>query len=105
MSVSRSALSSAQNAIQVYSRMVDRAAERIAGWGLEQVSDPGSAAQSPLDGPATAGSGTAGVDLGEAMVSMMIAQRAFSAQLQVIRTSDEMLHDTVSLRGSGSGKG
>jgi hypothetical protein len=80
MSVSRSALSSAQNAIQVYS-------------------------QSPLDGPATAGSGTAGVDLGEAMVSMMIAQRAFSAQLQVIRTSDEMLHDTVSLRGSGSGKG
>jgi flagellar hook protein FlgE len=38
------------------------------------------------------------VDLGDAMVDMMIAQRAFAAQLRVLRTADQMLDETVNLR-------
>jgi flagellar basal body rod protein FlgC len=31
------------------------------------------------------------------MTSMLIAQRAFAAQLRVLRSADEMLKDTVDL--------
>ena len=33
------------------------------------------------------------------MTSMMIAQRAFSAQLRVLKTADQMLQDTVETLG------
>jgi hypothetical protein len=103
VSVTPTALSSAKQALQTYSRLVDQAAARIASWGLENITDPGTAS-GPSAGPVPAGGSTASPDdLGEAMVTMMIAQRAFSAQLKVIRTSDEMIRDLVSLRSAGQG--
>jgi hypothetical protein len=102
VSVSPTALSSAQSALQTYSRLVDQAAAQIANWGLENVTDSGTTAEPPAGQPTAATPAPTG-DLGEAMVNMMIAQRAFSAQLKVIRTSDEMLRDLVALRSTGQG--
>lgn len=96
MPVPGTAIASALNALKQYSRSVDQAAERIATVGLftvpaeqPQEPEPGSPLPAPVAGPA---------DLGDAMVDMMIAQRAFAAQLRVIKTADEMLRDTVQLR-------
>jgi len=92
MPVSGTAITSALNALRLYSRRVDQAAERIAAVGLFEVSSdpaPGSDPATPPTAPAEP------VDLGGAMVDMMIAQRAFAAQLRVLRTADEMLKETV----------
>jgi flagellar basal body rod protein FlgC len=79
----------------LYSRRVDRSAEQIASVGLNDL--PTDAADAGMPGlPATTG-GSA--DLTEAMTSMLIAQRAFSAQLRVLRTADEMLKDSVEVVG------
>jgi Flagellar basal body rod FlgEFG protein C-terminal len=91
MPVSATALSSAVNALKLYSRRVDQAAEQIASVGLGDLTpDP----VQPVGGAAPAPeSGTQ--DLAGAMVDMMIAQRAFAAQLRVIRTADDMLKDSI----------
>lgn len=96
MPVTGTAMANALNALRIYSRRVDEAASRIASVGLfaaptEQTQDQGPS-PTPADIPAES------VDLGEAMVDMMVAQRAFAAQLRVLRTSDEMIKDTVYLR-------
>lgn len=99
MSVSGTAISSALNALRMYSRRVDRAAETIAAAGLVDVTAPpadpdaggGPTTPPPAPGPV--------MDLAGAMTDMMIAQRAFSAQLRVLRTADEMLRDTVDTIG------
>ncbi len=95
MSGTSSAISSALGALHVYSRRVDQAAARIATAGLD-LESPDSA--NPSAGPAAATASAPAADLADlstAMTSMMIAQRAFSAQLRVLRTADEMLQDTV----------
>jgi hypothetical protein len=97
MSVSPSAVSSALSALKMYTRQVDRAAESIASIGIVDLSaDPASGGgSSPSFGVATGGT----ADLADAMTSMMIAQRAFSAQLAVLRTADRMLKETVDFAG------
>ncbi len=91
MSISPSAVSSALSALKMYSRQVDRAAESIATVGLgDLMSDP-AGPPSPSQGVTTGDA----ADLAGAMTNMMIAQRAFSAQLAVLRTADEMLKESV----------
>jgi len=91
MSISPAAVASALSALRMYSRQVDRAAQVIASAGLVRVpSDPSDAASEPSSTP---DAGPA--DLGEAMTRMLIAQRAFAAQLRVLRSADEMLKETV----------
>jgi hypothetical protein len=96
MSVSGTAISTALSALRMYSRRVDRSAEQIASFGLTDLpTDPGDSAGMP-GLPASTGEG---VDLTEAMTSMLIAQRAFSAQLRVLKTADEMLKESVDVVG------
>lgn len=95
MSVSSSAVTSALNALRMYSRQVDRAAQTIASAGLITIpSDLSDAATTPPDVPASAAAPES-ADLAEAMTSMLIAQRAFAAQLRVLQSADEMLKETV----------
>jgi len=91
MSISGTAISSALNALKLYSRRVDQAAAQIASAGLVDVSATAAASPEAPAAPAAAEF----VDLGGAMVDMMIAQRAFAAQLRVLRTADDMLKQTV----------
>ena len=93
------ALTSALNALQSYTRRVDQAAAKIARAGLD------TAAAAPADPSAPTGdTATDAVDLTEAMTSMRIAQRAFSAQLRVIETADEMMRESIDLGRSGGAK-
>ena len=96
MSVSGTAISSALNALKMYSRQVDRAAQTIATAGLGELPPEGEPAP---DAPVPAATSGAALDLSAAMTSMMIAQRAFSAQLRVLKTADQMLQDTVETLG------
>lgn len=98
MPVTGTAISSAVNALRLYSRRVDRAAEQIAKAGLVPVASEGSGDPEEPVAPISA-SAAESSDLGEAMVNMMIAQRAFSAQLRVLRTADEMLKESVDATG------
>ena len=98
MSMTATAISSALSALRMYSRQVDRAAESIARIGLfDPAADPaaGAAVPVPLSGVATGDA----ADLAGAMTDMMIAQRAFSAQLRVLRTADDMLQESVDFVG------
>ncbi|MEO8636470.1 MAG: flagellar basal body rod C-terminal domain-containing protein [Gemmatimonadales bacterium] len=98
MSISPSAVSSALSALKMYSRQVDRAAESIASVGLvDLAADPASGNGAPLPSMSVAYGDSA--DLAGAMTDMMIAQRAFSAQLRVLRTADEMLKESVDFVG------
>ena len=91
MSVSGTAVTTALNALRMYSRQVDRAAESIAAAGLADLSaDPPDGEGSPSAPP-----GDPMLDLPGAMTSMLIAQRAFAAQLRVLRAADEMLRESV----------
>jgi hypothetical protein len=72
-------------------RRVDRAAEAIAAAGLDTV-PPAADPSAPPAEPAPAA-----MDLSEAMVAMRIAQRAFSAQLRVIETADQMMAESIRL--------
>ncbi len=92
MPVSPTAMVSALNALRLYSRRVDQAAERIASAGLVTIPEepapaPGATPSAPIEP----------VDLGGAMVDMMVAQRAFAAQLKVIKSADQMLRELVDL--------
>ncbi len=96
MSVSGTAITTALSALKMYSRRVDRSAGQIASFGLTDLpTDAGDSAGMP-GLPATSGGG---VDLTDAMTSMLIAQRAFSAQLRVLKTADEMLKESVDVVG------
>lgn len=96
MSVSGPAIATALNALRMYSRQVDRAAESIATAGMvDLTAGPTDSADSPpAGGPATAADPG---DLASAMASMLIAQRAFAAQLRVVRTADEMFQESVDI--------
>jgi hypothetical protein len=98
MPISGTAIASAINALKLYSRRVDQAAGRIASAGLFAVSNPSSSETDEPVPPVGASAPSEPVDLGDAMVDMLIAQRAFAAQLRVLRTVDQMLEETVRLR-------
>jgi hypothetical protein len=87
-------MATALNALRLYSRRVDEAAARISSVGL--FAAPPEQTQEPAPAPTAAAVEPA--DLGDAMVDIMVAQRAFAAQVRVLRTADEMLRDTVYLR-------
>lgn len=94
-----SAMQSALSGLQRYSQQVDRAAERISrGFELDvSARDPVNAA--PGDPLSTAQAGRE-PDYLDAVVDMMTAQRAFSAQLRVIETADQMALETMNLERS-----
>jgi hypothetical protein len=96
MPVSGPAVATALNALRMYSRQVDRAAESIATAGLVGVPTDSADGTTPPVSGATPSPGDA-ADLASAMTSMMLAQRAFSAQLRVLRTADEMLKESVDI--------
>ena len=87
------AISSAVQGIMNSMRRMDRAAVSISRSGLPEIP------VGPNDLAATAGpaQGTESTDLAGAMVDMLMAQRAFSAQLRVLKTADEMSRETVDL--------
>jgi hypothetical protein len=87
---------SALNGLRLYSRRVDQAAERIASAGLFSIPDDTAAPPETPPGPATPTAADPG-DLGDAMVSMMVAQRAFAAQIRVLKTADQMRREVVDL--------
>ena len=99
MPVTGTAISSAVSALRLYSRRVDRAAAQLAKAGLVPVASDGTGDPEEPVAPISA-SAAESSDLGEAMVNLMIAQRAFAAQLRVLRTADEMLKDSVDATGS-----
>ena len=82
-----SAISAARNGLMVSTQRVERAARVIASAGLEP-----AASAPPASGPMAAA-----VDRTDAMTTMLLAQRAFSAQLRVIETADAMLEESVRL--------
>lgn len=88
------AISSARLGLQGSLRRLDRAAEAIARAGLEMEPNPLQAGGSPAgqsEAPEPkAPMGPESVDLPEAIVSMLIAQRAFSANLRVMEAADRM---------------
>jgi len=88
-----SAISSAVQGIMNSMRRMERAAVSISRSGLSD------ARVGPNDPAATAGpaQGTESTDLAGAMVDMLMAQRAFSAQLRVLKTADEMSREAVDL--------
>ena len=88
-----SAISSAVQGIMNSMRRMERAAVSVARSGLSEVP------AGPNDPAATAGpaQGAESTDLAGAMVDMLMAQRAFSAQLRVLKTADEMSRETVDL--------
>ncbi|MFN8586888.1 MAG: flagellar basal body rod C-terminal domain-containing protein [Candidatus Eisenbacteria bacterium] len=96
-----SATQSALQGLQGSLRRLDRAAETIARAGL----DLAPAAPVPTD---TAGGTTAIVpatsddDFLDAMVNMMVAQRAFSAQLRMLETANDMTKEAIELGGRGA---
>lgn len=92
MPVTGTAISNALSALRYYTRQVDRAAEQIALAGLTDALPDPQGQPAPVAAPAFAPDTP---DLDTAMVSMMIAQRAFSAQLRVLRAADEMLRESA----------
>jgi flagellar basal body rod protein FlgF len=94
MTVTGAAITSALNALRLYSRRVDRAAESIAAAGLVDLAGETDAPETTPAEPLATLSGDS-MDLAGAMTSMLIAQRAFVAQLRVLKTADEMLKETV----------
>ena len=88
-----SAASSALGGIMNSLRRMDRAAAVVARAGLPQAS-PAPGGESAPASPAADGSAC---DLPGAMVDMLMAQRAFSAQLRVLGTADEMTREVVDL--------
>jgi Flagellar basal body rod FlgEFG protein C-terminal len=97
MPLSPTAVTSALNALRMYGRRVDRAAEAIATAGLADFSLESRDGDQLADGASPTSAGDAPLDLGGAMASMLVAQRAFAAQLRVLRTADEMLRDAADL--------
>ncbi|MEP6571650.1 MAG: flagellar basal body rod C-terminal domain-containing protein [Gemmatimonadota bacterium] len=91
MNIAPPAMSSALSGMRYYSDQVDRAAAQIAAAGIDQPQNAGPGAAP--GGPPVAAADVP--DLGEAMVTMMIAQRAFSAQLRVLQTADQMMGEVV----------
>ena len=88
-----SAQSSALGGMMTSMRRMDRAAAAIATAGLPEAPAAPGDASAPA-GPAANG---AACDLPGAMMDVLVAQRAFSAQLRVLRAADEMIRETVDL--------
>lgn len=93
------ALSSARMGIQWSLQRLGDAASRIARAGLEVAPSGGPPSAPPAADPTPGGE----VDLPDALVDMLIAQRAFSANLRVIETADEMSKEIVNL-GRGANR-
>jgi len=93
MSLVVSATASAVQGIQACMRRLDRAASVIAGGGGAPAAGAGS-----ISAPATAPAGTSPEsDIAGAMVDVLTAQRAFSAQLRVLRAAGRMADEAVRL--------
>jgi hypothetical protein len=90
-----SALSSALAGIRYQEYLMDRAARAIAGIGPVEDTPP---SLDPTPQPAAS---DPPMDLPEAMVTMLIAQRAFAAQLRVVRTAEDMARETLRLMDHG----
>lgn len=88
------AITTVRNALQTTARRFERAAHSVASAGLERPAAPLAPAGAPPDASEVA-------DLSDAMTSMLIAQRAFSAQLRVLEAADAMLEEGVRLGRSG----
>lgn len=90
-----SAVSSALQGIRAQLQMVTRSAEGIARSGLGEPNtaqvEPHSAQRPPHGPPVPA------LELEEALVQMRIAQRAYTAQLRVLQTADEMSEAAIQL--------
>ena len=88
-----SAISAAVQGIMNSMRRMERAAVSVSRSGLSEApvrpNDP-----APTAGPAQ---GAESTDLAGAMVDVLTAQRAFSAQLRVLKTADEMSREAVDL--------
>ncbi len=98
-----SAIQSARNGLARYSREAGRAAEEISRSFELDVStlDPAN------DANASSGTGTATnagaanqPDYLSASMDLLLAQRAFSAQLRVLETADQMTQETLDLERS-----
>lgn len=94
MTVLPSASASALQGIRVSLERLDRAARVIAASGLDDPA-PDAATADPA-GPAA---GVDSLDLTGAVLDMMLAQRAFSANLRVFETADAMTREVISLAG------
>ncbi len=93
MTVLPSATSSALQGIRFSLERLDRAARVIAASGLDE----------PTADPATDPGPAAGVDALDftgAVLDMMLAQRAFSANVRVFETADAMTREVISLAGN-----
>lgn len=86
---SMTALAAARLGLSQATARFDRAAAVIAAAGLD--TSPGGTAAAPA---ADAG---AALDMTGAMLEMLLAQRAFAAQLRVIDSADAMLRETLGL--------
>lgn len=101
MPISPSAMVSALNGLRLYSRRVDQAAERIASAGMFSIpTEPSPEPETPAAPPASSGESA---DLADAMVNMMVAQRAFAAQIRTIKTADQMQEELLRLTGGEPG--
>lgn len=96
MSATRAALLGMQASL----RKLDQAAEVISRAGLELDVNPPADTNGPADStdsglvPATSDDDFLG-----AMVDMMVAQRAYSAQLRVLEAADDMTREAIDLAG------
>lgn len=95
LSATRAALLGMQASL----RKLDQAADVISRAGLELDVNPPAADAAASDAPADSGlvPATSDDDFLDAMVNMMVAQRAFSAQLRVFETADEMSGEAIDL--------
>ena len=99
MSSIASATASALQGIQACLRRMDKAAAVISGSGADVAAAPDATSPGgvPTDAPAAA-------DVPGAMVDILIAQRAFSAQLRVLEAAGQMADEAVHLGESAQGR-
>lgn len=97
MSATRAALLGMQASL----RKFEHAADVVSRAGLDDDTSTGAA---PANDETAAAPGfvpaTGGDDFLDAMVDMMVAQRAFSAQLRVLETANDMTKEAIELGGS-----
>ncbi len=102
MSLAIPALAAARAGLQGALARIDRAASIISRAGLESSATPAPTPSetSTTDVPAPAGNAPE-LDVTGAMVDLLMAQRAFAAQLRVIQAVDQTMQDTLDSLGGG----
>ena len=98
MNVSFGGISPALNGMKTQARAIDRAAERLARFSLQDqawetagAADVDSATETAQ---ATGGTDATGV-MTEAMMDMLLAQRMHTANLRALQTAHDVLRDLV----------